>query len=82
VIDEAHHAAASTYKQVLGYFRPRFVLGLTATPDRADGQSILEIFRDCAHRLSLREAVERGELFSKRLAISDQQSAKHNLPDG
>jgi len=62
VIDEAHHAAAKTYKRVLGYFRPQFVLGLTATPDRADGQSILEIFRDCAHRLSLREAVERGEL--------------------
>jgi superfamily II DNA or RNA helicase len=62
IIDEAHHAAAATYKRVLGYFRPQFVLGLTATPDRADGQSILEIFRDCAHRLSLREAVERGEL--------------------
>jgi superfamily II DNA or RNA helicase len=62
VIDEAHHAAAPTYKRLLGYFRPEFVLGLTATPDRADGQSILEIFRDCAHRLSLREAVERGEL--------------------
>jgi superfamily II DNA or RNA helicase len=62
VIDEAHHAAAPTYKRLLSYFRPKFVLGLTATPDRADGQSILEIFRECAHRLSLREAVERGEL--------------------
>jgi superfamily II DNA or RNA helicase len=62
VIDEAHHAAAPTYKRLLGYFRPNFVLGLTATPERADGQSVLEIFRDCAHRLSLTEAVERGEL--------------------
>jgi superfamily II DNA or RNA helicase len=62
ILDEAHHAAAPTYKRVLGYFRPNFVLGLTATPDRADGQSIFEIFRDCAHRLTLREAVERGEL--------------------
>jgi superfamily II DNA or RNA helicase len=62
IIDEAHHATAATYKKVLGYFRPQFVLGLTATPERADGQSILEIFRDSAHRLSLREAVERGEL--------------------
>jgi len=62
IIDEAHHAAAPTYKRILGYFRPQFVLGLTATPDRADGQSILEIFRDCAHRLSLRDAVERGDL--------------------
>jgi superfamily II DNA or RNA helicase len=66
VIDEAHHAAAKSYKRVLGYFRPHFVLGLTATPDRADGQSILEIFRDCAHRLSLREAIERGELAPMR----------------
>lgn len=62
IIDEAHHAAASTYKRVLGYFQPRFVLGLTATPDRADGQSILELFQDCAHRLSLQEAIELGEL--------------------
>jgi superfamily II DNA or RNA helicase len=62
VIDEAHHAAAPTYRRVLGYFTPRFILGLTATPDRADGQSVLELFRDCAHRLSQREAVERGEL--------------------
>jgi hypothetical protein len=37
-------------------------LGLTATPDRSDGASLLEIFRECAHRLTLREAVERGEL--------------------
>jgi superfamily II DNA or RNA helicase len=62
IIDEAHHAAAPSYKRLLSYFRPAFVLGLTATPDRADGQSILETFRDCAHRLSLREAIERGEL--------------------
>lgn len=62
IIDEAHHATAETYRRVLGYFRPRFVLGLTATPDRSDGQSVLELFRDCAHRLTLREAVERGEL--------------------
>lgn len=62
VVDEAHHATAPTYKRVLGYFRPQFLLGLTATPDRADGQSVLELFRDCAHRLGLREAVELGEL--------------------
>ncbi|HWB10761.1 MAG TPA: DEAD/DEAH box helicase family protein [Pirellulales bacterium] len=62
IIDEAHHAAAPIYRRVLGYFRPRFVLGLTATPDRADGQSILDIFCDCAHRLTLREAIERGQL--------------------
>jgi superfamily II DNA or RNA helicase len=62
VIDEAHHAAADTYRRVLEFFAPRFILGLTATAERADGQNLLELFRDCAHRLTLQEAVERGEL--------------------
>lgn len=62
VVDEAHHAAAPTYRRLLNYFRPQFVLGLTATPERADGQSILEMFCDSAHRLDLRTAIERGEL--------------------
>ena len=66
VIDEAHHAAADTYRRVLEYFRPRFILGLTATSTRADGQNLLELFRNCAHRLSLQEAVERGELAAIR----------------
>lgn len=62
VIDEAHHATADTYRRIIAYFHPRFLLGLTATPDRADRQDLLELFRECAHRLTLREAVERGEL--------------------
>ena len=62
MIDEAHHAAADTYRRVLEYFQPKFILGLTATAERADGQNLLELFRDCAHRLTLQEAVERGEL--------------------
>ena len=62
IIDEAHHATAESYQKLLRYFRPQFTLGLTATPDRADGLSALEVFRNTAHRLSLREAVEKGEL--------------------
>ena len=62
IIDEAHHATADSYQKLLRYFRPKFTLGLTATPDRADGLSALEVFRNAAHRLSLREAVEQGEL--------------------
>ena len=64
IIDEAHHATAKgeTYQKLLRYFRPDFTLGLTATPDRADGISALEVFQNAAHRLSLREAVEKGEL--------------------
>jgi superfamily II DNA or RNA helicase len=62
IIDEAHHATAESYQKLLRYFRSKFTLGLTATPDRADGLSALEIFRNAAHRLSLREAIEKGEL--------------------
>ncbi len=62
IIDEAHHATGETYQKLLRYFRPQFTLGLTATPDRADGISALEVFQNAAHRLSLREAVEKGEL--------------------
>jgi superfamily II DNA or RNA helicase len=62
VIDEAHHAAAPGYQTLLGHFTPVFTLGLTATTDRPDGRPVLEIFRDAAHRLSLEEAIRRGEL--------------------
>ncbi len=62
IIDECHHGAADTYRKVLSYFKPEFTLGLTATPDRADGDSILEDFKNIAHKLDLKEAVELGEL--------------------
>jgi superfamily II DNA or RNA helicase/SAM-dependent methyltransferase len=43
VIDEFHHAAASTYRRVINHFAPRFLLGLTATPDRTDQSDILAL---------------------------------------
>jgi superfamily II DNA or RNA helicase len=43
VVDEFHHAAASTYRRLIDYFEPRFLLGLTATPDRTDGADILTL---------------------------------------
>jgi len=62
IIDEAHHATANTYQRILGHFQAKFTLGLSATPERSDAQSILEIFQDTAHRLSLEEAVRIGAL--------------------
>nr|WP_300005266.1 DEAD/DEAH box helicase family protein [Tissierella sp.] len=62
VIDEAHHGTANTYKKILSYFKPEFTLGLTATPERADGEDLLEIFQNIAHKLDLETAVEIGEL--------------------
>lgn len=62
IIDECHHSAASTYQKILSYFKPKFTLGLTATPERMDGEDILEIFKNVAHKLDLQTAVEMGEL--------------------
>ena len=46
VVDEFHHAAAPTYRRILTYFEPRFLLGLTATPDRTDQSDILSLCDD------------------------------------
>jgi superfamily II DNA or RNA helicase/diadenosine tetraphosphate (Ap4A) HIT family hydrolase len=46
VVDEFHHASARTYRAVMTHFQPRFMLGLTATPDRLDGASLLELCDD------------------------------------
>ena len=46
VVDEFHHASASTYRRVLNHFEPRFLLGLTATPERLDGADLLALCGD------------------------------------
>lgn len=66
IVDEAHHAPADTYKRILGYLRPKFILGLSATPDRPDGKSVLGFFQDSAHRMTIEEAVSKGELVTIR----------------
>ncbi len=43
IVDEFHHAAASMYRRLIHHFRPQFMLGLTATPDRSDGADLLTL---------------------------------------
>jgi superfamily II DNA or RNA helicase/diadenosine tetraphosphate (Ap4A) HIT family hydrolase len=63
VIDEVHHAAADSYRRILGAVDPRFLLGLTATPDRADEADILGLFDDhVAYRADIPRGVEAGWL--------------------
>lgn len=64
VIDEFHHASAATYRKILGYFHPRFLLGLTATPERMDGRSLLEL---CGDNLVYRRDLVHG--ISRRLLV-------------
>jgi superfamily II DNA or RNA helicase len=63
IVDEFHHAAAASYRSLLAQVQPRVLLGLTATPERADGQDIKEFFHGrIAADLRLWEALERGLL--------------------
>jgi superfamily II DNA or RNA helicase/HKD family nuclease len=58
-IDEAHHGAASTWREVIEHFSPREIVGMTATPERADGVSIAELFGgEYTAELRLWEAVD------------------------
>ena len=59
-MDEFHHAAAPTYQQLLNYFKPHILLGLTATPERMDGENILRWFDNrIAAEIRLPEAIDR-----------------------
>lgn len=59
VVDEVHHAAADSYRRILATIEPCFLLGLTATPDRADAADILGIFDDfIAYRADIARGIE------------------------
>lgn len=66
VVDEAHHATAATYRKVLEYFRglnPDLrTIGVTATPERADGIGLGHLFRSVAYHMPLLRAIEDGWL--------------------
>ncbi|MBO8092318.1 MAG: DUF3427 domain-containing protein [Prosthecochloris sp.] len=63
VLDEAHHASAATYQRVISHLDPLTLLGLTATPERGDGQNIRNDFGGTfTHEIRLPEAIERALL--------------------
>jgi len=57
VVDESHHSHATTYRPTLEYFQPRFMLGVTATPDRMDFQDIRNIYGPEVFNLPLEDAL-------------------------
>ncbi|MGE0638142.1 MAG: DUF3427 domain-containing protein [Bacteroidia bacterium] len=60
IIDEVHHIAASSYRPILDHFKPKILLGLTATPERMDGEDILRDFSNTiAAEIRLPEALNR-----------------------
>ena len=64
VIDEAHHAAAPTYRRILDYFNAPFVLGVTATPQRSDNTRLTDVFDEIVYYKTIQDLIEDGYLCS------------------
>ncbi|QIH39178.1 DEAD/DEAH box helicase [Flavobacterium sp. Sr18] len=59
VIDETHRASAESYQKILNYFNPKFLLGMTATPERTDGLDVFKLFDyNIAYEIRLHRALE------------------------
>ncbi len=58
VCDECHHSTADSYRAIIDYFKPEFLVGLTATPERMDNQDVFELFdANVPYELRLRDAI-------------------------
>ena len=62
IVDEAHHVMSETYQKILNYFDKALVLGVTATPDRADHKNLGQFFESLAFEYPIRQAIQEGYL--------------------
>lgn len=63
VVDEVHHGQSMSYQPIFQHFKPKFMLGMTATPDRTDRKDIFELFDyNKVYEIPLHEVIERGYL--------------------
>lgn len=63
IIDEFHHAVSSNYKKIIDYFKPKFMLGLTATPERLDSKDVFSLCDyNTVYEIRLSEAINKGYL--------------------
>lgn len=80
VCDEAHHAAARSYKSIFAHFRPRLLLGFTATPGRGDKVRLDDVFDKIIFQRDLRWGIRNGylcDVFCMRASIGFDLSAVH-----
>jgi len=68
IVDEAHRTLAKTYQEIIEYFASAYLLGVTATPDRADKKNLSRAFENVAYEVSLKELIEREYLSPIRVA--------------
>jgi len=65
IIDETHRSGADSYLRLIDYFKPKFLLGMTATPERTDGNDIFKLFdHNIAYEIRLHRAMEEKMLSS------------------
>lgn len=72
IVDEAHHSAAKSYREILDHFSPRLLLGFTATPNRADGARLSGVFSEIIFERDLRWGIKNGylsDILCKRVQI-------------
>ncbi len=63
LIDESHRAGAGSYQRIIDYFKPSFLMGMTATPERSDGYDLFKLFNyNIAYEIRLQEALEEDML--------------------
>jgi superfamily II DNA or RNA helicase len=62
VIDEAHHAAAPSYRRIIDYFSPDFLLGVTATPQRSDSTRLIDVFDEIVYYKTIQDLIQDGWL--------------------
>ena len=72
VIDEAHHAAAKSYRQVLNHFPQSYVLGVSATPVRLDGSGFRDLFDELVCGASVKQLIEMGSLSHFKYFAAEQ----------
>lgn len=62
IVDEAHHAAAPSYRRILDYFDNSFTLGVTATPQRSDNTRLTDVFDEIVYYKTIVDLIEEGWL--------------------
>lgn len=90
IIDECHHGVARTYRAITEYFGAAKILGVTATPDRADEKALGKVFESVAFRMDINEGIDAGYLVPLRgvevaiqeLDLSHIKSSKGDLAEG
>lgn len=83
IVDEAHRVGASGYQKIIEHFNPKFLLGMTATPNRTDGYDVYQLFNHViAYRITLQDALDNDMLAPFHyFGIADLEIHEDNVDD-